>query len=49
MEALADTMTDVEGRSRMIAIAQEYDHLADCANARLKANAMAGVGFVLKQ
>jgi hypothetical protein len=48
-KALADTMTDAEGRSRMIAIAQEYDHLADRANARLKANAMAGVGFVLKQ
>jgi hypothetical protein len=48
-KALADKMTDAEGRSRMISVAQEYDHLADRATARLKATAVARVGSVVKQ
>jgi hypothetical protein len=43
-KALADKMTDAEGRSRMIAIAQEYDHIADRATARLKNLALSAAG-----
>jgi hypothetical protein len=44
-KALAERMTDAEGRSRMISVAQEYDHLADRATARLKAIELARSHF----
>lgn len=37
---VAEGLSDIEGRARMLAIADQYDELAERAVERLKANAM---------
>lgn len=47
--AVAERMSDIEGRARMLAIADQYEKLAERAVARLKTNAAAWSVAKLRQ